>query len=223
MPFGFRPVWAADGHILSVRHPVAPVFHIHPGYKSQIDAVALMRAEKRVILHLGQQRGQLAVKLYGTAVFHGKNHAMRPLLQTHKLRKGNLADDAVLCNGQTRRMVLLQPDQAQKIVHILLPHRLLQIFQHRKAIAFQRMLGAHCDKGDGDMLVHLPNLPHRFHAGHAIHVNVHQQQVKHAGAKRLQQFFAVAELSAGSLDGGLFQQGEQLFPLLRTIVADRKP
>ena len=74
------------------------------------------------------------------------------------------------------------------------------------------MLGAGGGKGDGDGFIHLPDFLYRLHAGHAVHVNVHQQQIEFAGAERFQQFLTAGELGANGGDGGLFQQGEQGFP-----------
>ena len=110
----------------------------------------------------------------------------------------------------------------QQVIDLFLPYRLFQVFQHRKAVALQGMLGAGGGKGDGDCFVHLPYFPYRLHAGHAVHINIHQQQLEPAGAERFQQFLTAGELGANGGDGGLFQQGEQGFPFLRQIVANGK-
>ena len=127
---------------------------------------------------------------------------------------------AVLPDGQPGGAVPLQLHQMQQVIDVLLFHRLFQIFQHRQPVALQGMLGAGGGKGDGDGFVHLPYFLHRLHAGHAVHINVHQQQIELAGAEGFQQLLAAPELGAVRGNGGLFQQGKQGFPFLRQIVAD---
>ena len=114
----------------------------------------------------------------------------------------------------------MQLHQMQQVVDVFLPYRLFQVFQHRKAVALQGMLGAGGGKGDGDGFVHLPYFLHGLHAGHAVHINIHQQQIEFAGAEGFQQFLTAPELGAVRGNGGLFQQGKQGFPFLRQIVAD---
>ena len=79
--FCLCPVGAADGDIGSIFHLIALIFCIDPAYESQIDTIALVRTEKGMSHQLRQQGGQLAVKLKGSAVFYGKDHMMRLLLQ----------------------------------------------------------------------------------------------------------------------------------------------
>ena len=181
-----------------------------------------MRAEKGLPLQLGQQVGQLAIELERAAVPAIQKHMMGLLLQIEKLGKGDFLRLAVLPDGQPGGAVPLQLHQMQQVVDVFLPYRLFQVFQHRKAVALQGMLGAGGGKGDGDCFVHLPYFPYRLHAGHAVHINIHQQQLEPAGAERFQQFLTAGELGANGGDGGLFQQGEQGFPFLRQIVANGK-
>ena len=108
---------------------------------------------------------------------------------------------AVLPDGQPGSTVLLQLHQTQ---HVLLPHGFFQVFQHRKPVALQGMLGAGGGKSDGDGFVHLPYFLHRLHAGHAVHVDVHQQQIEFAGAEGFQQFLAAPKLGTDCGNGGLF-------------------
>ena len=94
-----------------------------------------MRAEKRLSLQLGQQVGQFAVNLYSAAVFYGKDDMVRFLLQIGKLREREMLCLAVLPEGQTGDVDLLQQNQPQQVVDLFLAHGFFQIFQHRKAVA----------------------------------------------------------------------------------------
>ena len=114
----------------------------------------------------------------------------------------------------------MQLHQMQQVIDVFFAHRLFQIFQHRQPVALQGMLGAGSGKGDWDGVVCLPDFLHRLNAGHAVHVNVHQQQIELAGAEGFQQLLTAPELGAVRGNGGLFQQGKQGFPFLRQIVAD---
>ena len=173
-----------------------------------------------MFLQLRHQSRQLAVKLKGFTVLHGKDHMMRLLLQIQKLREKETTRLSVLLDNQPGNAFFLQFDQPQEIIQILLPNRFFQILQHRKPIAFQSVVGTGGSKGDGNLLIHLPNSFHCFHAGHPIHINIHQQQIKVAGAEYFQQFLAAPELGGDREDEGLFQQAKQLFALLRPIIAD---
>ena len=195
-PPGPGPVGAADGDHFPVRQFIALIFLVDPPDKGQVDAVAFVGAEKGLPLQLGQQVGQLAVKLENAAAFPGKHHMMPLLLQTEQLREREPLRLAVLPDSQPGGAVPLQLHQMQQVIDVFLAHRLFQIFQHRQPVALQGMLGAGGGKGDGDGFIHLPDFLYRLHAGHAVHVNVHQQQIEFAGAEGFQQFLTAPELGA---------------------------
>lgn len=178
-----------------------------------------MGTEKGLPFQLGKQPGQLAVKLDGITVFAVQKYMVTQLLQIEKVGEGDALFHPTLPDSQLWHAVVLQFYQPQEVIYLFLLDWLFQIFQPGKTIAFQSVIGAGGGKGDGDLLVHLPYFLYRLYAGHAVHVNVHQQQVEGVGAKGLQQLLAIAEQCA-RFHGRVVHQ---VLSLARQVVADSHP
>ncbi|MGI5884945.1 MAG: hypothetical protein ACOX83_08280 [Candidatus Spyradocola sp.] len=96
---------------------------------------------------------------------------VRPLFQAEEVGQVHPPFPALLPDGQPGRAVPLPLHQAQKIVQLLLPHGLFQVFQDGQAVSLQRVLGAGGGEGDGDAFVPLPDAPHRLHAARTAKEN----------------------------------------------------